>query len=167
MPLLFALTEGALHEEKPVWRSHACCAVVVASGGYPAEFETGYGILGLDELEKGVMVFHGATRDPYVKETGLVMEPQKRERLGNPFSTMFGFGRKRAERVDRQARQALGDPFSKTITAGGRVLTVAALGNTVEQARALAYRNAEQIVFTGRYFRPDIAADDLERGAGP
>jgi phosphoribosylamine--glycine ligase len=73
---------------------------------------------------------------------------------------MFGFGRKRAERVDRQARQALGDPFSKTITAGGRVLTVAALGNTVEQARALAYRNAERIVFTGRYFRPDIAADD-------
>jgi phosphoribosylamine-glycine ligase len=40
------------------------------------------------------------------------------------------------------------------------VLTVAALGNTVEQARALAYRNAEQTVFTGRYFRPDIAADD-------
>jgi phosphoribosylamine--glycine ligase len=163
MPLLFALTDSTLHEEKPAWRSQACCAVVVASGGYPGEFETGYGILGLDELEKGVMVFHGATRDPYVKETGLVMGPtgqKKRERLGNPFSTMFGFGRKRAERVDRQARQALGDPFSKTITAGGRVLTVAALGNTVEQARALAYRNAERIVFTGRYFRPDIAADD-------
>src|SRR5947209_12326014 len=111
------------------------------------------------------MEFHRATRDPYVKDTGLVMGPsgqKKRERLGNPFSTMFGFGRKRGERVDRQARQALGDPFSKTITAGGRVLTVAALGDTVEQARALVYRNAEQVVFTTRYFRSEEHTSELQ-----
>jgi phosphoribosylamine--glycine ligase len=30
MPLLFSLAEGTLAEEKPVWRSEACCATVVA-----------------------------------------------------------------------------------------------------------------------------------------
>jgi len=53
-----------------------------------------------------------------------------------------------------------GDPFSKTVTAGGRVLTVTALGSTVAEARDLAYRNAERITFTDRYYRPDVAADD-------
>lgn len=159
MPLLFSVTEGTLGEEEPVWRTQACCAVVVASGGYPGEIETGYGILGLDELEKDIMVFHAATRDPYVKETGLVMAPEKRERVGGAFS-MFGFGRNRGQRVDRQARQSIGDPFSRTITAGGRVLVIAAFGDTVAQARAAAYRNAERIAFTDAYYRTDVAADD-------
>jgi phosphoribosylamine--glycine ligase len=159
MPLLFALAEGELAEEKPQWRSQACCGVVVASGGYPGEFETGYGILGLDELDKGVMVFHAATRDPYLKETSLVTAPEKREKMGSAFS-IFGFGRGRGQKADRQARQAVSDPYSKTITAGGRVLTVVALGDTVAQARATAYQNAERIVFTDAYYRTDVAADD-------
>jgi len=159
MPLLFSLTESTLADEKPEWRQQACCAVVVASGGYPGEIETGYGVLGLDELEKDVMVFHAATRDPYVKETSLVVAPQKRERIGSPF-TMFGFGRNRGQKVDRQARQSIGDPFSRTITAGGRVVTVAALGDTVAQARASVYRNVERVAFTDSFYRPDIAADD-------
>jgi len=160
LPLLFAAAEGTLDEQKLVWRAQSCCAVVMASGGYPGPgpMETGYGILGLDEVEKGALVFHGATRDPYVKETVLVQEPQKRERVGG-FS-MFGFGRNRSQRIDRQARQAVGDPYSRTITAGGRVLTVAALGDTLAQARAAAYRNAERIAFTDRYYRSDIGADD-------
>ena len=159
MPLLFAITEGTLGEETPQWRPQACCAVVVASGGYPGEMETGYGIQGLDELDKGVMVFHGATRDPFVKPSGIVAAPEKRERVGGAFS-LFGFGRNRGQKVDRQARQAVGDPYSKTITAGGRVLTVAALGETVAQARELAYRNAERVIFTDAYYRPDVAGDD-------
>lgn len=159
MPLLFALTEETLAQENPVWRPQACCAVVVASGGYPGEFETGYGIVGLEELEKNIMTFHAATRDPYAKDVDLVTAPEKRERVGGAFS-MFGFGRNRGQRVDRQARQSIGDPYSRTITAGGRVLTVAALGDTVAQARALVYRNVERIIFTDRYYRPDIAADD-------
>jgi phosphoribosylamine--glycine ligase len=159
MPLLFGLTEGTLAEEKIEWRPQACCAVVMAAGGYPGEFETGYGIVGLDELDKGVMVFHAATRDPYVKETGIVTTPEKRERIGGAFS-MFAFGRGRGQKADRQARQAVSDPYSKTITAGGRVLTVAALGDTVAQARAQVYKNVERIVFTDAYYRGDVAADD-------
>jgi len=87
-----------------------------------------------------------------------VQELQRRERPSG--FAMFGFGRNRTQKIDRQARQSVGDPFSRTITAGGRVLTVAALGDTVSQAREAAYRSAERITFTDRYYRSDIAADD-------
>jgi phosphoribosylamine--glycine ligase len=42
------------------------------------------------------------------------------------------------------------------VTAGGRVLTVAATGDTLEQARAKAYRNVERIRFEGMHYRRDI-----------
>lgn len=44
------------------------------------------------------------------------------------------------------------------VTAGGRVLNVTALGETVAQARESAYAAAELITFQGRQMRTDIAA---------
>ena len=52
-------------------------------------------------------------------------------------------------------------------TAGGRVLTVVALGDTIAQARDRAYRNAERIQFEGVTFRPDIARREIEVAALP
>jgi phosphoribosylamine--glycine ligase len=46
----------------------------------------------------------------------------------------------------------------RLVTSGGRVLTVCAQAPTVEAARALAYRAAEQVRFEGRHYRKDIAA---------
>ncbi|MCP4249637.1 MAG: phosphoribosylamine--glycine ligase [bacterium] len=46
----------------------------------------------------------------------------------------------------------------KIVTAGGRVLGVTALGDTVDQARARAYEAADKISFDGAYCRRDIAA---------
>lgn len=43
------------------------------------------------------------------------------------------------------------------VTNGGRVLTVAALGSTVAEARTGAYENADRIGFTGSFYRTDIA----------
>ena len=43
------------------------------------------------------------------------------------------------------------------VTNGGRVLTVAAPGPTVMEARAAAYANASRISFTGSFYRTDIA----------
>lgn len=43
-----------------------------------------------------------------------------------------------------------------TVTSGGRVLGVTALGNTHEEARRKAYRNAEKIHFENAYYRKDI-----------
>ena len=44
------------------------------------------------------------------------------------------------------------------VTSGGRVLTVAALGATMEVAREKAYRNVERIRFEGAHYRRDIGA---------
>jgi len=46
----------------------------------------------------------------------------------------------------------------KLVSSGGRVLTVAALGPTLEAAREKAYRNVERIRFAGAYYRRDIGA---------
>ncbi len=47
-----------------------------------------------------------------------------------------------------------GDP----LTNGGRVLTVAAMGDTLSDARAAAYANIARIRFQGAFYRKDIAA---------
>jgi phosphoribosylamine--glycine ligase len=44
------------------------------------------------------------------------------------------------------------------VTAGGRVLSVVALGENLGQAREQAYQAAEKIEFHGKYFRPDIGS---------
>ena len=46
----------------------------------------------------------------------------------------------------------------RTLTNGGRVLGVTALGETVAAARALAYQAVDRISFEGAYARRDIAA---------
>ena len=49
------------------------------------------------------------------------------------------------------------------VTAGGRVLGVTALGDTVEQARERAYAAVERISFDGMQYRRDIASRALGR----
>jgi phosphoribosylamine-glycine ligase len=46
------------------------------------------------------------------------------------------------------------------LTGGGRVLTVAAIGKTVAQARRKVYDNISRIKFEGAHYRRDIA--DIE-----
>jgi phosphoribosylamine---glycine ligase len=45
----------------------------------------------------------------------------------------------------------------KTVTSGGRVLAITALGDSVTQARERAYAAINQIHFDGCHFRRDIA----------
>ncbi len=55
------------------------------------------------------------------------------------------------------AGTALADDGS-VVTSGGRVLTVAALGDTLTEARAKAYRNVQHIHFSRCHYRKDIGA---------
>ena len=48
----------------------------------------------------------------------------------------------------------------KTCTAGGRVLTMAATGKTVADAREKVYHNLPQVHFEDRHYRKDIAAEE-------
>jgi phosphoribosylamine--glycine ligase len=117
LEVCLATAEGRLHEVDVRWSERACVAVVLASGGYPDDYRTGFEISGLARVEDEAMVFHAGT--------------------------------------------ALGEGGS-VVTAGGRVLTVAALGDTLTEARAAAYRGVQRIHFSRCHYRRDIAAPAQE-----
>ncbi|HEY8761330.1 MAG TPA: phosphoribosylamine--glycine ligase [Candidatus Dormibacteraeota bacterium] len=68
------LLEAARGDLAPVgeldWDPRPCVGIVVASGGYPDAYETGFPIDGLATIPPGVLVFHAGTR--YVPGQGLV-----------------------------------------------------------------------------------------------
>ncbi len=110
--LLEAAVTGNLPDGAAGTASGAAACVVMASGGYPGEYDTGKPIHGLDVAEAmpEVVVFHAAT-----KETN-----------------------------------------EGPVTAGGRVLGVTGLGDTLPEAISAAYRGVEAISFDGAHFRRDI-----------
>jgi len=60
--ILMAVVEGNLDQVKIQWSDDACVGVVMASGGYPGSYKTGFPIKGLDKAEKDVLIFHAGTR---------------------------------------------------------------------------------------------------------
>ncbi len=58
-----AVIDGRLSELDIKWNDEAAVCVVLASGGYPEQYETGYPITGLEEAEKlGAILFHAGTK---------------------------------------------------------------------------------------------------------
>lgn len=99
------------------WDKRSCVCVVMASGGYPGEHETGKEIKGLDTIKDShTIVFHAGTK--------------KKD--------------------------------NKLVTAGGRVLGVTSLGETIEQAMERVYNAVEKIKFERCFFRRDIGAKALK-----
>ncbi len=62
LEIMQAVANNGLGEVEIAWSGNACVGVVLASGGYPGSYETGFAIEGLDELEEDVLVFHAGTR---------------------------------------------------------------------------------------------------------
>lgn len=62
--LLEAVADGRLDRASCEWSPQAAVCVVMASGGYPGDYEKGKEITGLGEADamEGVIVFHAATR---------------------------------------------------------------------------------------------------------
>ncbi|MCK4518624.1 MAG: phosphoribosylamine--glycine ligase [Candidatus Omnitrophica bacterium] len=65
-----AVIDGRLNELKVEWDERSCVCVVLASGGYPADYEKGKEISGLDKVKKlkDIAVYHAGTK----KEDGKV-----------------------------------------------------------------------------------------------
>ena len=99
---------GNLHLE---WDERPCVGVVLASGGYPGSYDTGFPISGIADVDQDAYVYHAGTK---TSDDG-------------------------------------------PLTNGGRVITVAALGDTLDDARSRAYENLSRISFEGSVFRRDIA----------
>jgi phosphoribosylamine--glycine ligase len=64
LPLLEATTDGKADDCSIEWDDRAAVTVVLASAGYPGNYETGKPIAGLDEVTKldDVQVFHAGTK---------------------------------------------------------------------------------------------------------
>ena len=116
LEIMLAVIDGTLDRIEVEWSDEACVGVVLASGGYPGGYDTGFPIEGLDSVDQDVLVFHAGTK-------------------------------------------AKG---GQILTDGGRVLTVAATGKTIAEARAKVYCNIPHIHFEGCHYRKDIAAREVE-----
>jgi phosphoribosylamine--glycine ligase len=63
VPLMLAAALGELPEQARVeWDPRPTVGIVVASGGYPETYETGFPIDGLANVPPGVLLFHAGTR---------------------------------------------------------------------------------------------------------
>lgn len=111
--LMMAVVEGRLQSVRPQFSNQSAVCVVLASGGYPSDYRTGFPIEGIHAVQQleGVYLFHAGTR----LEAG------------------------------------------RYLTAGGRVLNVVGVGDTLAQARQRAYNAVEKLYFEGMHYRTDIA----------
>jgi len=119
LAVCLAVCDGTLDRITLEWDPRPAVCVVMASGGYPGDYEKGKKITGLEEADsiEDVIVFHAGTK----------------EKDGD------------------------------VVTNGGRVLGVTALGQTISDAKARAYRAVDKIKFDGAYCRRDIADKAIKR----
>ena len=116
--LIEAALAKALDKVEAQWDPRPSLGVVLASGGYPADYSAGHEIHGLDAAAQlDGKVFHAGSR--------------------------------------------LQD--GKIVNTGGRVLCATAMGTTVAEAQANAYKLAEKISWEGSFYRKDIGYRAIER----
>jgi phosphoribosylamine--glycine ligase len=60
--IMMAVVDNKLEQVDMEWTEDACVGVVMASGGYPGSYKTGYPISGLDDVDKDILVVHAGTR---------------------------------------------------------------------------------------------------------
>jgi phosphoribosylamine--glycine ligase len=60
--ILMAVLRGTLDQLEIEWSPEASVGVVMASGGYPGRYETGFPVRGIDSVDKDVLVFHAGTK---------------------------------------------------------------------------------------------------------
>jgi phosphoribosylamine--glycine ligase len=56
--IMLSVVNGKLHKMKIDWTDDPCVGVVMASGGYPGDYKTGYPITVSDGMEKDITVFY-------------------------------------------------------------------------------------------------------------
>ncbi len=57
-----AVVDSNLSKTRIQWSREACVGVVVASGGYPGNYSTGFPVDGLEDAKEQGLVFHGGTK---------------------------------------------------------------------------------------------------------
>jgi len=62
LDIFTAVTENKLADVEIKWKDERAVCVVMASGGYPGDYEKGKVISGLDDVDEDVVVFHAGTK---------------------------------------------------------------------------------------------------------
>ncbi len=62
LDIILALLDNRLSEMMVEWNDQACVGVVMASGGYPGSYKTGFPIRGLEDVDKDIMIFHAGAK---------------------------------------------------------------------------------------------------------
>ncbi|MDR0301046.1 MAG: phosphoribosylamine--glycine ligase [Treponema sp.] len=73
LEIMEAVTDGRLSEIDIRWKNAHLACVILASGGYPLSYKTGFAISGLESVEKsGAVVYHAGTeyREPSFYTSG-------------------------------------------------------------------------------------------------
>lgn len=60
--ILLSCTEGRMEPSSIQWKAGCSIGVVLASGGYPGQYEKGCPITGLDRVDRDVAIFHAGTK---------------------------------------------------------------------------------------------------------
>jgi phosphoribosylamine--glycine ligase len=60
--IMLSVIDGTLAQTKVEWSDEACVGVVMASGGYPGSYQTGFPIKGLGKVDEDILVFHAGTK---------------------------------------------------------------------------------------------------------
>ncbi len=65
LDLLEACVDGTLGQQTPAWDEQAAVCVILASGGYPGDYEKGKEISGIEKAETSgeIIVFHAGTKE--------------------------------------------------------------------------------------------------------
>lgn len=114
--VLFACMDGTLNKQEINWSKKFACCVVVASGGYPGDYEKDKIIFGLENIKNNdVEVFQAGTKTDGVN----------------------------------------------IFTNGGRVLSITATGDSLQESVIKAYKAIEVVYFDGMQYRKDIGAKSL------
>lgn len=55
--------DGNLEKSHIIWKDEVCITVVATSKGYPGDYEKGYEITGIENLDKSIILFHNGTKN--------------------------------------------------------------------------------------------------------
>ncbi|MDX9803642.1 MAG: phosphoribosylamine--glycine ligase [Dehalococcoidales bacterium] len=62
LDVMLAISGNRLEQLQLKWSAKSCVGVVMASGGYPGSYQTGYTVTGLDDVDQDILVFHAGTK---------------------------------------------------------------------------------------------------------
>ena len=62
LEIILAVVDERLSEIEIEWQSDTCVTVIMASGGYPGDYQTGIPIYGINDASKNALIFHSGTK---------------------------------------------------------------------------------------------------------